>query len=86
MDKDELVLKVHGMIGQLAPETGAEITPEARLVEDLGYHSLALLELSVLLEDTFGLPPLDGTATREIGKVGDITRLVCQALAGAGER
>lgn len=86
MKEDELVLKVHDMIGQLAPEVGAEVTPDSRLVEDLGYHSLALLELSVLLEDTFGLPPLDETATREIGKVGDITHLVCQVLAGAGER
>lgn len=74
------------MVGALAPDARPEVTPETRLVEDLGYHSLALLELAVLLEDTFGLPPLDVASGGEIGKVGDITRLVRHALAGAGER
>ena len=86
MEEDEVAVKVHDMVGELAPTPGADVTPEARLVEDLGYHSLALLELSVLLEDTFGLPPLDAADAREIGQVGDITRLVHQAMAGAGER
>jgi acyl carrier protein len=86
MKEDEVVLKVHDMIGELAPDAEAEVTPETRLVEDLGYHSLALLELSVSLEDTFGLPPLDAEATSGIGNVGDITRLVRQMLADAGER
>jgi acyl carrier protein len=86
MRDDEVALRVQDMVGELAPEPGVPVTPQARLVEDLGYHSLALLELSVLLEDTFGLPPLDGTAAREIGNVGDITRLVCRTLAGAGGR
>lgn len=86
MNEHEIALQVHDMIGELAPDAETSVTPEARLVEDLGYHSLALLELSVLLEDTFDLPPLDATTAGDIGKVGDITRLVCQALAGTGQR
>jgi acyl carrier protein len=86
MEEDEVAVRVQHMVAALAPLAGAEVRPEARLVEDLGYHSLALLELSVLLEDTFGLPPLDATDAREIAKVGDITRLVRQAVPSAGER
>ena len=86
MTQDEVALKVEDMVAEMAPDQESEITPEARLVEDLGYHSLALLELSVALEDTFNLPPLDGTAAREIDKVGDITRLVFRTLADAGGR
>jgi acyl carrier protein len=86
MTQDEVALAVENMVAEMAPEQGSEITPEARLVEDLGYHSLALLELSVALEDTFNLPPLDATAAREIDKVGDITGLVFRTLAGTGER
>ena len=85
MTEDEVSFKVQDLVSELAPDKQIEISPAARLVEDLGYHSLALLELSVLLEDTFGLPPLDTTAAREIGNVGDITRLVCHTMAsGAG--
>lgn len=45
-------------------ETGAEVTPGARLVEDLGLDSLARAELWVAVEDAFDCRIPDRDAER----------------------
>jgi acyl carrier protein len=57
---------VHGVIRQLAPDPDVPFEPDARLIEDLGFHSLALLELAFALEDEFDLTPIDQEAAQRI--------------------
>jgi acyl carrier protein len=53
----------------------------SRLVGDLGYDSLALIELAVELELEFELDPLDESAIAALGTVGDAIALVEQSLS-----
>jgi acyl carrier protein len=49
---DEVVRRA---VGTLAPDPTATIVASQRLVDDLGYDSIRLVELSFLLEELFGL-------------------------------
>jgi acyl carrier protein len=70
---------VHAIVADLAP---SKRDPELalRLVEDLGYHSLALLELAFALEDEFNLPTIDEATARSIVTVADVERHVITTL------
>lgn len=58
---------VLGIIQQLAPEPGRfDPAKDLHLVDDLGFHSLALLELAFAIEDDFDLPPIDEETGRGI--------------------
>lgn len=63
---NELILKARK--GQLSPE---KIKPEADLLNDLGFDSLARMELLVLTEDAFGLTisKEDAVAARTVGQM-----------------
>jgi acyl carrier protein len=70
---------VHAIVADLAPsKRDPELTH--RLVEDLGYHSLALLELAFALEDEFNLPTIDEQTARAIVTVVDVERHVLTTL------
>ena len=70
---------IHEIMTDLAPSPGA-LNPKGRLVEDLGYHSLALLELAFSLEDEFDLPTIDEPTARKILSVGDVEQHVIANL------
>lgn len=80
----ELPAAVHAAVLEVAPEKRAEVDARTRLVDDLGFHSLALLELAYLLEDEFELPPLDVETARGIVTVGDVVEHVRGELARQG--
>ncbi|MBB4637598.1 phosphopantetheine-binding protein [Longimicrobium terrae] len=73
LDERELRARVRDLVLRLAPEPPAA-PPEdgTHLVEELGYHSLALLELAFALEGEFGLRPLDERAARDMRTVADV--------------
>ncbi len=48
--------KVRRIVLAMAPEPPAALSDEHRLVEDLGFDSLRLMELTVVLERAFALP------------------------------
>lgn len=74
---------VRKIIIELAPGGGAQ--PDgARLVEDLGYHSLALLELAFALEDEFDLQPIDEPTARKIHTVEEVLNHVTAEFKAAG--
>lgn len=73
---------IRRIVGAFAPAGADGITAGSRLAEDLGYHSLALLELAFALEEEFGLPPLDEKRAQQIRTVRDVEDLVA-ALAGS---
>jgi acyl carrier protein len=71
-DEDELRRAVFAIVLELVPGDKAAAVPEARLVDDLGYHSLALLEMAFAIEDEFDMPPIDEPTARRIVRVVDV--------------
>ncbi|MEH1123246.1 acyl carrier protein [Micromonospora sp. CPCC 206061] len=78
--EDEIRAGVRSIVTELAPETESEASDDARLVDDLGYHSLALLELAFTLEDQFDLDPIEQERAQDISTVRDIANLVIDEL------
>lgn len=77
---------VADIILELAPNPDElDSDTKLRLVEDLGFHSLALLELAFTLEDEFDLPPIDEATARQITSVGKVADHVVNELRGRGE-
>jgi acyl carrier protein len=71
---------VQELIVEMSPLGVAEVTPETALVEELGFDSLGLVELLVVIEDRLDLPPLEEQALIEIERVGDLERIATEAL------
>ncbi|MFF3667013.1 acyl carrier protein [Microtetraspora malaysiensis] len=70
----------------MAPNPEGVQAGETRLVEDLGYHSLALLELGFTMEDEFDLPAIDQAQVQHIATVKEVEDLVLELLrASAGD-
>jgi acyl carrier protein len=80
-DDDRVREVVVDMIVEMAPSADAIPDLSAKLIDDLGYHSLALLELAFSLEDEFDLEPLDEETAREIVTVRDVQNIVIRMLA-----
>lgn len=72
---------VLGIVRQLSPES-VRFDPEKdlHLVNDLGFHSLALLELAFAIEDDFDLPPIDEATGRGIQTTGQVLDYVLGQL------
>jgi acyl carrier protein len=51
----ETLQRITRCVAQVLAKTPSEITPQSRLLDDLGADSLDLVELMYLLEDEFGL-------------------------------
>ncbi len=68
------------LVLELAPNPEKGDQDEVLLVEDLEYHSLALLELAFALEDEFDLPPIDEQSVQNIRTAADIENHVVRQL------
>ena len=66
----------------MAPRASSAPSEETRLVEDLGYHSLALLKLAFALEDEFALPAMDAEQAQKICTILDVEEYVRAVQAG----
>ena len=72
---------IRDLIFELAPNPeGGEGHDDPRLVEELEYHSLGLMELAFTLEDEFELEPIDEETAVGIATVGDVVRHVVLEL------
>src|SRR5438034_10512376 len=72
---------VRNLILELAPSADGRSVDNPRLVEDLGYHSLALMELAFALEDEFRLTTIDEETARKIVTIADVEHHVLTELA-----
>lgn len=68
--------EVVAIVRAMAPEPDPELGDDTRLVDDLGYQSLRLVELTMALEEAFGLPPFERTDLAGVGTVGDVVALI----------
>jgi acyl carrier protein len=66
----------------VAPDPGRPAEPQHHLVDDLGYDSLRLVELSVLLEDLFDID-LTTVEPPPVGAVRDLADFV-REMVGSG--
>lgn len=64
------------IILEMAPAPSPTLSEHTRLVDDLGYHSLALLELAFALEEEFGLPAMDAGQAQSIITMLDVEKYV----------
>jgi acyl carrier protein len=80
----EVEATIKRLIIDLCPGGAAGMTEQSSLTEDLGYHSLALVELAFALEDSFDLDPIDRVTAMEIRTVGDVLRYVSGKVAERG--
>jgi acyl carrier protein len=71
---------IRATIGQIIEKLGrtgpTPIGDETRLAEDLGFDSLRLIELAIVIEKVFGLPPLDLESACAVQTVRDVADLV----------
>jgi acyl carrier protein len=79
MEESEIRAEVRRIILELAPEPPDNPPADVELT-DLGYHSLALLELAFELEDTFDLTPIEQEEAMTIRTTGHVQDLVIEQL------
>ena len=77
---------VRRIVARLSPTGAATAEPEHRLIEDLGYDSLALIELAIALEDEFRLTPLSDYESLDIVRVGEVEELIVGRIASGAVR
>jgi acyl carrier protein len=71
---------IRQIVRELAPNPEGSPKEDANLIEELEYHSLALLELAFTLEDEFDLPPIDEETARKIVTVRNVEDHVVDGL------
>jgi acyl carrier protein len=77
---------IRNLILELAPNPdGARPDQAALLIDDLEYHSLALIELAFTLEDEFDLEPIDETTATQIVTARDVEEFVLGKLRERGD-
>jgi acyl carrier protein len=81
--EEEIRSLIRSLVRELAPQPDGLVAENPRLVEQLGYHSLALLELAFTLEDEFGLEPIDQESAKLIVTARDVEEFVIQRVVAA---
>ncbi len=79
-NEEQTRARVRELVLELAPNPDKGAGEDVLLVEDLEYHSLALLELAFALEDEFDLPPIDEASVQNIRTARDIADHVVQQV------
>src|SRR5579859_4473814 len=87
--EDELRENIRVIVFELAPNQDRTLGDDARLLDDLEYHSVGLMELAFTLEDEFDLMPIDEATGRSIQTIRDVqehvvAELRTRAVAPAG--
>lgn len=67
--------KVKGLLAEQLNVDEAKITPNSKIVEDLGADSLDIVELLMGLEEEFGIT-VEEDKVQKISTVGDIVDLI----------
>ncbi|QIS02440.1 acyl carrier protein [Nocardia brasiliensis] len=76
--------RVRALVQRMAPDPRAVATDDQRLVEDMGFDSLRLMELTVVLERSFDLPRYRPEQLVGVRRVGEVVTLVTGTLAAEG--
>ena len=82
MDQKEMVAKMNTAIAEVLSVSPDQITPTASITTDLGADSLDAVELSMALEEIFGIT-IGDDALIDIKIVQDVYNLVAKLLKAA---
>lgn len=82
MTRSQMSSQIRDVLRQTAPFSDATINGSANLTDELGYDSLGLFELVVLLEEKFQLSASDDELTN-VETVADIETLLWAKLHAA---
>jgi acyl carrier protein len=74
---------VRDLVVEMSPLGVTEVTPDTSLVAELGFDSLGLVELLVVIEDRLDLPPLEELALFGIERVADLELIATASQARA---
>ena len=85
MTKDEIYSKVCEIAVDVAKRSGrdlnpAQITLESRFIEDLGFSSIAILELVMAIEDAYDLDEIPETEIEKVRVVQGAVEYLVGAL------
>ena len=76
---------IRELVLELAPNTAiTEIKDEHKFIDDLNFHSLALMELAFTLEDELGLDAVEEQKLVDIVTIADIDKHVISELTAKG--
>ncbi|WP_378738612.1 acyl carrier protein [Nocardia brasiliensis] len=76
--------RVRTLVTAMAPNPQAATDDGQRLIEDLGFDSLRLMELTVVLERAFDLPRYKPEQLVGVRRVGEVIGLISGSLAEGG--
>lgn len=76
MDDGDISTRLISLIAEISPATELEPGESTRLIQDLMFDSISLLELAVAIESEFDLSALTEMGTANIVTVGDLVALV----------
>jgi acyl carrier protein len=74
ISREEAFVTFQGCVAEVLDIDPAQVTPEARWAEDLDADSLAVVEITLALNDAFSirLPDVDPTRLSTVGQAFDI--------------
>lgn len=81
MGNEELAPLVVQIVEACAPEPSGAPTVDLRLIDDLGYDSLALMELATNLALEFAIEPIGEERLVDVSTVGDVVELMAELVA-----
>jgi len=76
---DSLEIKVRNIVAEQLGVDVAEVTPDARILDDLGADSLDVVEMVMSLEEAFDIEVPDQDV-EELRTVADVERYVTRAV------
>ena len=76
MTHDEILQKMQELVGEQFAMEPAEVTMDTSFEEDLGADSLDLVDMSMALEEVFGVEELTEEEIAGITTVGDLVRFL----------
>ncbi len=87
-DKEIIELVNRSLVSEFELDPGV-MTPDAHLVEGLGFDSLDFVDVVVVLQQAFGVTLREEPRVREVRTLGDLHRLVIEKkreLEGSAEQ
>ncbi|MCA9515025.1 MAG: acyl carrier protein [Myxococcales bacterium] len=86
LDEDEVLTAVREILARTLDRAAADIAPGARLADDLGVDSLAMIDVVVSLEERFGIAAPPGASPEDLGlvTVRDVARFVAARSPAGG--
>ena len=77
---DSLEIKVRNIVAEQLGVDLAEVTPDARILDDLGADSLDVVEMVMSIEEAFDIEVPDQDV-EELRTIADVERYVTRAVA-----